>query len=521
MPLRSLLLSGAVAVGVAVSAAGCVGSESRSHAGTPAATSGKPGDAAYQKHCAVCHGADGRGDGAAAYLLDPKPRNFRMGYFRLVSTANGVPTEDDLVRVIKAGMPGTPMPSWAQLGDAQIKELAQYVLSLRHDELVQEGLAKKMSQADAEAKAKKKTTPGDVIKNAPPAMKWTPEELKASFVEKCAPCHAEDGTGKDDPAWRTGEGYGIKSRNFKRGVFKGGREDLDLFRRITAGLPGTPMPGFGAVSAEDRWKMVKYIQTLSEPAAQQKAWVKETTVTAKRVASIPVDVNAPVWNDVPAVELGLLALKDNPLNVLGVTVRAARDDASVAFLLEWADDSRDANASRVVNFSDGAAVQLSGDADPPLFTMGDPDKAVQIWYWKAMWQPEATQQSAIDHYLDEKKGWVMAAPDEDTTFETGRAAGNSASVADRTGKAEEMHVTRFGSLTPAPMESQAVDSAATWANGKWRVLLRHPIKAAHQGDVAFAPNATLRVGVAVWNGAAGDRNGQKSASIWQNLKLEP
>jgi len=43
----------------------------------------------------------------------------------------------------------------------------------------------------------------------------------------------------------------------------------------------------------------------------------------------------------------------------------------------------------------------------------------------------------------------------------------------------------------------------------------------NQGDVAFAPNATLRVGVAVWNGAAGDRNGQKSASIWQNLKLEP
>lgn len=30
----------------------------------------------YMKHCAVCHGNEGKGDGFNAYNLDPKPRNF-------------------------------------------------------------------------------------------------------------------------------------------------------------------------------------------------------------------------------------------------------------------------------------------------------------------------------------------------------------------------------------------------------------------------------------------------------------
>ncbi len=57
----------------------------------------------YSSKCAICHGADGRGDGVAAYLLQPKPRNFRTGEFRIVSTENQVPTEADLVRTITQG----------------------------------------------------------------------------------------------------------------------------------------------------------------------------------------------------------------------------------------------------------------------------------------------------------------------------------------------------------------------------------------------------------------------------------
>ncbi|HEX9637640.1 MAG TPA: c-type cytochrome, partial [Acidobacteriota bacterium] len=69
------------------------------------------GRATYQKQCAACHGAEGRGDGDAAYLLYPKPRDFTAGRYRLVSTWERVPTDQDLFSTISRGMPGSAMPS--------------------------------------------------------------------------------------------------------------------------------------------------------------------------------------------------------------------------------------------------------------------------------------------------------------------------------------------------------------------------------------------------------------------------
>jgi len=36
----------------------------------------KAGKAVYENSCQICHGATGRGDGAAAAALNPKPMNF-------------------------------------------------------------------------------------------------------------------------------------------------------------------------------------------------------------------------------------------------------------------------------------------------------------------------------------------------------------------------------------------------------------------------------------------------------------
>ena len=41
------------------------------------------GQRVYEKQCAACHGQDGRGDGEAAYLLYPKPRDLTAGKFAL------------------------------------------------------------------------------------------------------------------------------------------------------------------------------------------------------------------------------------------------------------------------------------------------------------------------------------------------------------------------------------------------------------------------------------------------------
>ena len=51
------------------------------------------------------------------YLLYPKPRDFVAAKYRLVSTWECQPTEDDPYFTISRGIPGSAMPSWSHLSD--------------------------------------------------------------------------------------------------------------------------------------------------------------------------------------------------------------------------------------------------------------------------------------------------------------------------------------------------------------------------------------------------------------------
>src|SRR4029078_636949 len=93
-----------------------------------AQTSGK---AIYDQRCAQCHGIDGRGNGAAAPALLPRPRDFAAAQFKLRTTETGsLPTDDDLIRTITYGVPGTSMPGWQKfLSPSDIAAVATYIKS--------------------------------------------------------------------------------------------------------------------------------------------------------------------------------------------------------------------------------------------------------------------------------------------------------------------------------------------------------------------------------------------------------
>src|SRR3990172_9261232 len=84
----------------------------------------------YSQQCVACHGVGGRGDGEAAYLLYPKPRDFVAAKYRLVSTWERVPTEQDLFGTITRGMPGSAMPSFVHLPAQQRWALVYFIKSL-------------------------------------------------------------------------------------------------------------------------------------------------------------------------------------------------------------------------------------------------------------------------------------------------------------------------------------------------------------------------------------------------------
>lgn len=80
--------------------------------------------------CGVCHGPQGRGDGALASTLTPRPRDFTdTESFKRSRTAQA------LADVIAQGLPGTPssMPAYAHLTEEERRQLARFVLSLGGD----------------------------------------------------------------------------------------------------------------------------------------------------------------------------------------------------------------------------------------------------------------------------------------------------------------------------------------------------------------------------------------------------
>ncbi len=88
----------------------------------------------YRRHCGHCHGTTGDGMGPTALILNPYPRDYRQGKFKFKSTERPAkPTEHDLELIMRNGVPGTAMPSFDLLPDAQVKALIEYVkyLSLR------------------------------------------------------------------------------------------------------------------------------------------------------------------------------------------------------------------------------------------------------------------------------------------------------------------------------------------------------------------------------------------------------
>lgn len=93
----------------------------------PSAPAPTPGSAlgaqVFAKRCALCHGADGHGDGVASKGLNPKPRNFHDVAY--MSTR----TDAQLLEIIHKGK--GVMPKWGgQLSEAEITAVLKHVRSL-------------------------------------------------------------------------------------------------------------------------------------------------------------------------------------------------------------------------------------------------------------------------------------------------------------------------------------------------------------------------------------------------------
>ncbi|MFM7040527.1 MAG: c-type cytochrome [Planctomycetaceae bacterium] len=279
----------------------------------------------YMRHCSHCHGTAGDGNGPTAQYLYPKPRDYRHGVFKFTSTIDSSrATRDDLLRVLKYGIPGTYMPSFLLMKDEELQALVEYVrfLAMRGEyerKLVNE-LASDYSSKAVESRLQSESR-GDVVKELQEflgeemagiaesagdelAETWTVSEAEESRVApsvprvedtpesrqrgrdlylgkalNCANCHGIDGAGNGPQTIafeknpETDELYGEaglhdvwgnlnQPRNLQTGIFRGGRRPIDVFNRIYAGIKGSSMPAFKNTPHEDIWHVVNYVLSL-------------------------------------------------------------------------------------------------------------------------------------------------------------------------------------------------------------------------------------------------------------------
>src|SRR5260370_25258353 len=91
-----------------------------------------PGEKVFAKHCAVCHGPDGKGNGPAAPSMKPRPRDFTAGEYKYKTTPQGSPpADDDLARVVKQGLIASGMPYFSDvLSEDEIRDVVRHIKGL-------------------------------------------------------------------------------------------------------------------------------------------------------------------------------------------------------------------------------------------------------------------------------------------------------------------------------------------------------------------------------------------------------
>lgn len=471
-----------------------------------------PGKAPYDRWCAGCHGVEGDGNGSSAPYMLPRPRDFTTGQYQIRSTPSGaLPTDEDILRVIDEGIPGTTMPGWSDLlGGEERRHLVDYLKTFS-------------------AFFERLDPPEPVTISSPPDVSEEGLAEGREIYEKieCFKCHgrAGRGDGQSAPTLEDDQGFPIRARDLTRNwLFDGGGSVEEIYKRLLTGLNGTPMPAnadlidAGVVTEEQLWRVAQYVRSLSQ---EDPPGVREVIRAVRTTDLLPETADDDAWDRVDSVYVplvGQIIVKPRWFapTVDGVWVQALHDGQELALRVEWNDPSRSPDPDwdewrtrlEAVMFTDVGDEEIEALAGPgptaaseeeggeevldpdafavqfprsipegmerPYFLMGDSSDPVYLWHWES----------------------GSSGPGEKTAH----------------GLAE------FETLGGA---GEALQYDESFEDGRWRLLMRRPLAAGDVPDrLEFETGKAIPMAFFVWDGSSGESGSRGSISTWYFLYLD-
>ncbi len=481
----------------------------------------------YDLRCLVCHGEEGTGDGIAADMLYPRPRDFSLGLFKYKTSPGSLPPRDeDLMDTIRDGLHGTGMPGWKSiLTEEQMLSLLpvikffDYTATWAPEEAEDEQFDEDghFLGPDYVQISEQEPTEGQIA--------YSEESInlgKAAFEKACAECHGDEGRGNIISGKRLEDDWGYRiwprdqtapwtwrATNVEEPLETAQQQTIqNIYTRLSIGILGTPMPAHRAVdegnkdpvSLEDRWHIANYVYSLRVDAAP---YPGETSVINAVLleGDLPENGGDPAWQQARPVSLRLapnIIKEDRLFTPLSeaITVRALYNRDEIAFLLELNDrtDSRPGEETSegiqdeqyelmpdafAIQFPKQGAFETSPVVTKPLYRHGDKAHPTTIWYWNAgSIEPQADSMAVL---MD--------------------ATGPDAPLAHR--GAEDLFAD------------------GVWKHGRWQIVMKRSLTGGASGDVNFENGRYIPISFANWDGSNGESGSKHTLTSWYWLLLPP
>ena len=503
--VRAPVLSDAIVVGVEAQGPD-VGTEAQRESGKTL----------YLRNCAQCHGEKGDGEGYATPHLYPTPRDFTAGRFKVRTTPSGaLPTHQDLVNIIRRGMPYTSMPAWPDLSDQEVSDLAYFLTTFSAEFSNAESVPKPLEFPSAPA-----TTPESI------------ELGKKLYVETgCLKCHGNLGRGDGPSAPTLMDDFGkpIRAANLSQPwTFRGGSSREDIFRTMTTGLNGTPMPSFAdSLTPEQRWAITDFIVSLSESHGPG-----YTNLVVAKYVPDPIDIarGTASFESAPVARFPIVGQIMEPGRefhppATSVTVQAIYDAESIALLVRWHDMGSDKTGKNGPSLpvppeeEESAPGGAEDDGNEPLRRGGRwlPSSQQRTPSPRRQRQPPRHPSSPTrsrSRFLRR----CRPAPASPTSFSATPQNPVDLWFFDLA-RPNPLQFTGRGSADIALNDTGDLTGVASYDQGEWSVIFKRPLRPT--SGAPFAPGEFLPIAFSVWDGFSRERGNRRGLTVWYSLYVEP